>query len=334
MIQYGWFIPVTVDWTNPYGLLGPPRPSLEEALFEERERARVTLDSIGDAVISTNSHGRVSYMNVVAEQMTGWLFAEARGKPFTGIFRVVDATSREPADNPAQKAIRDDCIVALAANAVLIDRNDNEVAIEDSAAPIHDRHGHVSGAVIVFHDVKFSQAMTDRMAYLARHDALTGLPNRTLLAESFSYSVAFAKRHHRKVAVLFLDLDNFKEVNDILGHEAGDALLINLSQTLSDCVRETDMVCRYGGDEFVVLLSDIECLDHPDLMGSKLRRAVSEPGLLEGYTTELALSIGVSVYPDDGIELATLVGKADRAMYAQKESCRVRHAPVMNSLIR
>ncbi|MGM0451319.1 MAG: diguanylate cyclase domain-containing protein [Pseudomonadota bacterium] len=297
---------------------------MEEILFEERERARVTLDSIGDAVISTDLSGRVTYMNVVAEQMTGWLFTEAKGKRFTRVFRVLDATTREPADNPASKAIREDTIVALAANAVLVDRNGDEVAIEDSAAPIHDRHGRVSGAVIVFHDVKFSQAVTDRMAYLARHDDLTGLPNRTALAESFAHAIALAKRHHRKVALMFVDLDNFKEVNDTLGHEAGDELLVNLSLMLSSCVRETDTVCRYGGDEFVVLLNDIERLNHPERMASKLRQAVSEPGLLEGYATTLTLSIGISVYPDDGFQLDTLLHRADQAMYARKDSCHLR----------
>lgn len=323
MTRYGWFVPVTEEGANPYRLLEPPRRSIEESLFEERERTRITLDAISDAVISTDVSGRITYMNVVAEQMTGWPFIEARGKPFTRVFQVLDATTREPAANPASQAIRNDCVVELEANTVLIDRDGDEVVIEDSASPLHDRRGHVSGAVIVFHDVKFSQAMTDRMAYLARHDDLTDLPNRTSLAESFAYATALAKRHHRKVALLFVDLDNFKEVNDKLGHDAGDELLVNLARMLSSCVRETDTVCRYGGDEFVVLLNDIERLDHPERMARKLRQAVSEPGLLEGYATNLTLSIGISVYPDDGFQLETLLHKADHAMYAHKGSCQL-----------
>ncbi|MFO7786964.1 MAG: diguanylate cyclase [Halospina sp.] len=320
MNYYGRFAPLNRDSADPLQLLYPPRPSLEELLYEERERARVTLDSIGDAVISTDVRGRVTYMNVVAERMTGWKFEEARGETFTEVFQVLDAITREPAKNPAEKAVSDNCTVELAANSVLVERNGAEVAIEDSAAPIHDRWGRVSGAVIVFHDVKFSQAVTDRMAYLARHDSLTGLLNRSALAENFDYATALARRHHWQVALLFVDLDNFKEINDQMGHEAGDKLLVNLSDTLQRCVRETDTVCRYGGDEFVVLLSEIKRLDHPEEMAEKLRRAVSEPGLLEGYTGNLSVSVGISVYPDEGLEMDTLLYKADREMYSRKET--------------
>ena len=326
MTHYAGFVPYTPDGANPHRLLEPSRSCIEAMLFEERERARVTLDSIGDAVISTDVAGRITYMNIVAQQMTGWLFEDARGKPFTTIFRVLDATTREPVGNPAERAIQEDCIVALAANTLLIDREGEEVAIEDSAAPIHNRQGRVCGAVIVFHDVKFSQAMTDRMAYLARHDALTGLLNRTALSDSFDHATALAKRHQRKVALLFVDLDNFKEVNDTLGHQAGDELLVSLARILSSCVRKTDTVCRYGGDEFVVLLSDIERLGHPGRMARKLRRAISEPGLLEGYGTTLTLSIGISVFPDDGLTMETLLHRADDAMYARKSLSRAKVA--------
>jgi len=322
MKDYGRLAPLSDQGGTPFRLLEPPRPTTEELLFEERERARVTLDSIGDAVISTDMWGRVTYMNRAAEQMTGWPLSEARRKPFTTVFRVLDTSTRETSDNPAGRAIRDNCTVALAANSVLVRRGGNEVAIEDSAAPIHDRHGRVTGAVIVFHDVRFSQTVTDRMAHLATHDALTGLPNRMALAERFAHATALARRHHRKVALLFVDLDNFKEVNDALGHEAGDRLLINLSRMLVSCVRKTDTVCRYGGDEFVVLLSEIERLDHPERMAEKLRAAVAAPGLLEGYTATLTMSIGISVYPDDGVEMEALLQKADAAMYERKEVYR------------
>ncbi|XOZ33613.1 diguanylate cyclase domain-containing protein [Halomonadaceae bacterium KBTZ08] len=307
---------------NGLGGMEPLRPSIEEMLFAERERARVTLDSIGDAVISTNVAGRITYMNVVAERMTGWLFSEVRGQPFTRVFKVIDAATREPASNPAEEAVRDDCTVELAANSLLIQRNGGEVAIEDTAAPIHDRWGRVSGAVIVFHDVRFSQAVTDRMAYLANHDALTGLPNRTALAENFDHAVALAGRHGRQAALLFVDLDNFKDVNDTLGHEAGDALLIKLGYILTRCVRETDTVCRYGGDEFVLLLSEVECVESPEAVAAKVRQAVSECGLLDGYTGTLTLSIGISIYPDDGLTMGTLLHQADQSMYKRKGSMR------------
>lgn len=331
MSEYGRFAPLTMLGSNSFRMLEPPKQSLEDVLFEERERARVTLDSIGDAVISTDAVGRVTYMNQAAEDMTGWPFSHAKGKRFARVFHVLDASTRETANNPAQRAIRDNCTVALAANSVLVRRGGDEVAIEDSAAPIHNRFGRVTGAVIVFHDVKFSQAVTDRMAYLASHDALTGLPNRTALTERFFHAAALARRHHRQVALLFVDVDNFKDVNDALGHEAGDQLLINLSRMLVSCVRKTDTVCRYGGDEFVVMLSEIERLNHPERMAEKLRKAVSEPGLLEGYTSTLTLSIGISVYPDDGVEMEELLHKADAAMYGRKEAARQKAAPGVDS---
>lgn len=324
MSEYGRFAPLTMLGSNAFRMLEPPPKSVEDVLFEERERARVTLDSIGDAVISTDAWGRVTYMNQAAEDMTEWPFSEAKGKRFAAVFNVLDADTRKVASNPAERAMSDNCTVALQANSVLVRRGGDEVAIEDSAAPIHNRFGRVTGAVIVFHDLKFSEAMTDRMAYLAYHDALTGLPNRTALAARFFHAAALARRHHRQVALLFVDLDNFKDVNDAMGHEAGDQLLINLSRMLLSCVRKTDTVCRYGGDEFVVMLSEIERLNHPERMAGKLRRAVSEPGLLEGYRSTLTLSIGISVYPDDGIELEELLRKADAAMYERKGAERLK----------
>ena len=330
MKDYARFAPLSDDGGIPFRVLEPPRPTSEDLLYEERERARVTLDSIGYAVISTDASGRVTYMNQAAEDMTGWAFSEVKGRHFTTVFNVLDATTRKRANNPAEQAIRGDCTVELAANSVLVRRGGDEVAIEDSAAPIHNRYGRVTGAVIVFHDVKFSQAVIDRMAYLASHDALTGLLNRTALAERFSYATALARRHHRQVALLFVDLDNFKDVNDTLGHEAGDQLLINLSQVLMSCVRKTDTVCRYGGDEFVVMLSDIEQLNHPERMAEKLHKAVSAQGLLEGLAATLTLSIGISVYPEDGIGLETLLQKADAAMYHHKEAYRPKR-PVLKA---
>ena len=322
MNDYGRLTPLSEEGGLPFRLLEPPSPTAEELLFEERERAQVTLDSIGDAVISTDVMGRVTYMNRAAEQMTGWPLCDARRKPVTAVFHVIDADTRKPARNPATQAMRDNRTVALAANSILVRHDGDEVAIEDSVAPIHNRYGRVTGAVVVFHDVRFSQTVTDRMAYLASHDALTDLPNRVALAERFSHATALARRHHRKVALLFVDLDNFKEVNDALGHEAGDRLLVNLARMLVSCVRKTDTVCRYGGDEFVVLLSEIERLDHPERMAEKLRRAVSAPGLLEGYSATLTLSIGISVYPDDGIGMEELLHEADSAMYDRKEADR------------
>ncbi|MCG2580733.1 MAG: diguanylate cyclase [Marinobacter sp.] len=302
----------------------------EEQLFEERERAQVTLDSIGDAVLSTDIDGRVSYMNVVAETLTGFSRYEAVGRPLSDIFRVVDAGTHKPKADPARRAIQSDSIVALEANALLVAKDGVELAIEDSAAPIHNRFGVVVGAVIVFHDARFSRETTARMAYLARHDELTGLHNRNAFYERFEQSLALAKRHGKQMGLLFIDLDNFKDINDVLGHDSGDVILSALAGKLQTCVRATDTVCRYGGDEFVVLLSEIAQPDHAFAVADKIREAVAVPMDIDGHNVELKLSIGVSVYPDNGETADELLKKADTAMYQIKILNR---RPVIGSLM-
>ncbi|OZB14250.1 MAG: hypothetical protein B7X58_08210, partial [Marinobacter sp. 34-60-7] len=252
----------TIEDISIYKLYERAGRRAEEQLYEEKERAQVTLDSIGDAVLSTDIDGRVSYMNLMAEALTGLGREEAIGRPLSDVFQVVDATTRKPKDDPARRAILSDRTVALEANALLISQDGTEIAIEDSAAPIHNRQGDVIGAVIVFHDARFSKQTSERMAYLAQHDALTGLQNRNGFYERFALAMALAERHDRQMAILFIDLDNFKAINDELGHDNGDLILAALATKLSACVRAADTVCRYGGDEFVVLLSEIAERDH------------------------------------------------------------------------
>ncbi|PKO63364.1 MAG: diguanylate cyclase, partial [Betaproteobacteria bacterium HGW-Betaproteobacteria-17] len=197
----------------------------EAALFEEKERAQVTLNSIGDAVLTTDLSGKVTYLNRVAEAMTGWFCTEALGRPISEIFTIVDGTTRQAAANPMLRAMADNETVGLDTDCVLVRRDGFESAIEDSAAPIHDRDGQVTGAVIVFRDVSKSRAMALEMAHLAQHDFLTSLPNRLLLTERFSHAIGMAQRHTKQVGLMFLDLDNFKHINDSLGHAVGDQLL-------------------------------------------------------------------------------------------------------------
>jgi len=236
------------------------RAANAEALFEEKERAEVTLNSIGDAVMSCDINGRVTYLNLVAEKLTGWPRAEAAGRPVEEVFRIVDASTRSAAPNPMAAAIRENKTVLLHPNSILSRRDGIEAAIEDSAAPIHDRRGQVTGAVMVFHDVSTTRALSLKMSHQAQHDSLTDLPNRILLNDRLDQGMALARRHAQKLAVLFLDIDRFKNVNDSLGHDVGDRLLVLVAQRLRACVRSSDTVSRQGGDEFVILLSGIS---HP-----------------------------------------------------------------------
>lgn len=298
------------------------RRNLEEALFVEKERAQVTLNSIGDAVICTDITGNITFLNLIAEKMTGWPRQEAAGLPMADIFRILDATSHETTPNPTEIAVGENRTVHLPSNCVLVRRDGFEIPIEDSVAPIHDRQGRPIGAVIVFRDVSAARAMSLQMAYSAQHDFLTGLPNRMLLNDRVSQAIVLAPRHAKKVAVLFLDLDGFKHINDSLGHAIGDKLLQSIAKRLVECVRSSDTVSRQGGDEFVVLLSEVEKPEDPAITARRMLETVAEPHSIDHHDLHVTTSIGVSVCPEDGDDAATLIKNADTAMYQAKENGR------------
>jgi diguanylate cyclase (GGDEF)-like protein/PAS domain S-box-containing protein len=298
------------------------RKATEEAFFAEKERAQVTLNSIGDAVLSTDALGNVTYLNAVAEKMTGWSREEALGKPLAKVFEIIDGTTREPSPNPMELAVQEDKTVGLAANCILIRRDGFESPIEDCAAPIHDRSGLVIGAVIVFHDVSMSRAMALEMSHLAQHDILTDLPNRVLLKDRVSQAIATARRNNTQIALLFLDLDGFKHINDSLGHAVGDKLLQSVATRLASCVRSSDTVSRQGGDEFVVLLSEIKHVADPSITARKIITALTAPHVVDQHELHVTASIGLSTYPDDGQDTESLIKAADTAMYQAKEKGR------------
>jgi diguanylate cyclase (GGDEF)-like protein/PAS domain S-box-containing protein len=298
------------------------RKTIEDALFIEKERAQVTLDSIGDAVLSTDVSGKITYLNLVAESMTGWSRKDAIGRSLDEVFHVVDGATRETCGSPMELAIQQDRTVGLCANSILIRSDGVEAAIEDSAAPIHDRQGRVTGAVIVFHDVSASKAMTVKMSNLAQHDGLTGLPNRGHLNDHIAQAITVARRHGGKFAVLFLDLDHFKHINDSLGHPIGDKLLQSVAKRLTSCVRESDTVSRQGGDEFVVVLSEIAHVKNAALCAQKLLTMLKAPNFIGHHGLEVNASIGISIYLDDGLDPETLIKTADTAMYQAKANGR------------
>jgi diguanylate cyclase (GGDEF)-like protein/PAS domain S-box-containing protein len=296
-----------------------------DAPLLEMERAQVTLDSIGDAVISTDVAGNVTYLNAVAESMTGWLRQEAAGRRLQEVLRIIDGESREPALNPLAMAILHNKTVGLSSNCVLIRRDGYESAIEDTAAPIHDRRGHVTGAVIVFHEVGAARTMALRMSYLAQHDFLTELPNRMLLNDRLTQAIASAHRHAKSLALLFLDVDHFKRINDSLGHASGDQLLKSIARRLVACVRGSDTVSRQGGDEFVILLSEVARAEDAALTAAKILAAVSVPHVIEAQALHVTVSMGISVYPADGADAETLIKNADLALFQSKAYGRANH---------
>ncbi len=293
-----------------------------DALFEEKERAQVTLNSIGDAVISTDFRGRVSYLNIVAEQMTGWTQAEASGRALDDIFPLLDVVTDEPIPNPTVRAIIENTTVGLDTNCVLVQRHGGRMPVEDSAAPIHDRHGAVIGAVMVAHDVTAAREWSEKLAKLALHDNLTDVPNRALLNDRLAQAIERARRNGHSVALLYVDLDRFKHINDSLGHAVGDQVLQSAARRLLDCVRSTDTVSRHGGDEFIVLLAEVTHAEDAMICADKMIRALDAPHRIGTHELRLTASIGIATFPGDAADADALIRNADVAMYQAKSHGR------------
>ena len=296
------------------------RESIWEILSVEKERAQVTLDCIGDAVICTDSSGNIAFLNRVAETMTGWPLKDAMGRAMGECLRIVDAITRKTIIDPMAKAASKNETGSLPLNCILISREGHEVHIEDSVAPIHDRDGQVTGAVIVFRDVSATRALEKELTDSAHHDFLTGLPNRILLNDRIGQAISLAHRQGCHAAVLFLDLDGFKQINDSLGHSLGDKLLQSVAKRLLECVRAPDTVVRHGGDEFIVLLQELGRPVDAVYTVARLLKKLAEGYSIDSHQISITTSIGVSVYPGDGQDGETLIKNADIAMYQAKKS--------------
>jgi diguanylate cyclase (GGDEF)-like protein/PAS domain S-box-containing protein len=421
--------------------------ALANGLIDEQERLEVTLRSIGDGVISADHEGRVVFMNPVAEALTGWTLAEAKGRSLRQVFPIINERTRAEVKCPVGRALREGHIVGLANHTLLIARDGTERPIADSAAPIRHADGRIFGAVLVFrdqteerrtldnlrlaasvyehsldavmitdasrhivavnpaftritgyaagevigktprirssgrHDAAFYAAMWERiretgqwqgelwnrrkddgiypeelsivavkdeegavthyigifrdltqvkaheeqLRHLAHHDPLTGLPNRTLLADRLKVALSQAERGGRKLAVCYLDLDGFKPINDAHGHAIGDRLLIEISQRLAAAVRGGDTVARLGGDEFVLLLTDLADAQECERTLARILDIAARPCHVEGQALQVTASLGATLFPDDGADADTLLRHADQALYAAKEGGRNRY---------
>lgn len=255
--------------------------------------------------------------------MTGWSLKEAIGHPLGEVLRLVDQFSRQPVDNPIAEVIRTHKPRGLCENSVLVRRDGTESCIEDSTAPIYDRRGKITGAIIVFRDIGPAQTlMTMKMTYLAQHDSLTNLPNRTLLDDRLAQAISFADRNGTSLAVLFLALDNFKYINDSLGHAMGDQLLKSVAVRLAGCGRASDTVSRHGGDEFLILVMEESNVQNAANIAGKVLASLVAPHFILRHEFHTTASIGISVYPSDGQDADTLIKNADTAIYHAKASGR------------
>jgi diguanylate cyclase (GGDEF)-like protein/PAS domain S-box-containing protein len=298
------------------------RMKVERRLYVAQARAEITLNSIGDAVISVDMAGRVDYLNIAAELVTGWPREEARGRPVAEVLRLVDGGSGRVITNPVDRILHSDQAENLNGGAILVSRHGRRIPIEDSASPIHDWDRQLVGAVMVFRDISDTVALTTKMRHLAQHDFLTNLPNRSLLNDRITQAIALSRRNDTGPVLLFLDLDKFKHINDSLGHAVGDQLLQAVSERLVHCVRTSDTVSRHGGDEFVVLLANERRPQDAVLAAEKILVALSTPFRIDTQELHTSTSIGISTFPLDGTDAATLIKNADTAMYHAKERGR------------
>lgn len=294
------------------------RKAFEEALHRERELAEVTLRSIGDAVITTDPQVCITSLNPIAEAMTGWSSAEARGRPIEEIFQLFDAERGDGVANPLRAAIEKNAIVDLAGKTLLRHRHGFDTPVEDSSAPIHDHAGNVIGGVLVFHDVSENRALALKMIHLTQHDTLTGLPNRSQLPGHIDRAIATASRRQQRAALLYIDLDNFKQVNEMVGHAAGDQVLRGFISQLQGGLSGDELLSRYGGDEFVVLLPHVDSAGEVASLCQTLINRGEQTRIagLPGHS--LHLSIGISIYPDDATSADDLLQHAETALMAAK----------------
>ncbi len=300
------------------------RKAAQTALFGEKERLRVTLASIGDGVITTDPDGNVTYMNAIAETMTGWSTAEAMGLPLPTVFQIIDEKTKQIALNPIALVLESGQRAGLAENTVLIQRGGGQYAIEDSAAPIRDEEGKTIGVVLVFHDVSQARLMATEMTHQASHDALTGLINRREFERRLELAIQTSKLEAKEHTMLYLDLDQFKVVNDTCGHTAGDELLRQLTSIMQAKLRLGDTFARLGGDEFGVLLDS--CPTAPGLrIAELLRQTVGEFQFVwVDKVFPMGVSVGLVTFGNGGISMADVLRMADAACYVAKDKGRNR----------
>jgi diguanylate cyclase (GGDEF)-like protein/PAS domain S-box-containing protein len=310
---------------NDFRALMVERRQAEDALHREKELAQVTLASIGDGVITTDTDGRITFLNAIAEYLTGWTLDQAHGQELSEVFSIVNELTRRPVHNPVTRCLREGRIVGLANHTVLVRNDGREFAIEDSAAPIRDRYERIIGVVLVFHDVTRAREMANRLSWQASHDALSGLFNRRAFEDRLRQLLHAPAAADREVHVLlYIDLDQFKVVNDIAGHMAGDEMLRQVSGLIEQQVRDTDMLARLGGDEFGVILTHCN-LAHAERVAGTIHQS------LDAFKFQwnervfpVGASIGVLEFRPGQHALSELLSAADLACYAAKNAGRRR----------
>ncbi|MBI2294177.1 MAG: EAL domain-containing protein [Betaproteobacteria bacterium] len=295
----------------------------EDALFREKELAEVTLHSIGEGVITIDAEGRIDYLNPVAEQYTGWSGTDAKGQRLDAVYRVVHEQTGKPVPYPGS----DETGVPVTSRGVtirLLGRSGNACAIRDSYAPIHDSNGNLVGWVVVFHDVSQIEEMAQQLSWQASHDALTGLLNRGEFERRLADLIDSVRKENKQHALMYMDLDNFKAVNDTCGHAAGDELLRQLTTVMQARMRGSDTLARIGGDEFGGLLESCP-LDQAVRIANGLREAVRDFRFVwRDKTFGVGVSIGLVTIDAANMSVGSALATADATCYEAKSKGRDR----------
>jgi diguanylate cyclase (GGDEF)-like protein/PAS domain S-box-containing protein len=299
------------------------RKRAELEVHAQRERAQVTLNSIADGVITIDNAGNVDYLNPVAETLTGWTLHDARGLPVSQVVMLRHEIKGHTLENPAEVCLREGRLTEIGQHSVLVARDGREIPIQDSAAPIRDTAGQITGAVLVVHDVSKERQLRRQLAHHAAHDSLTGLINRREFEIRLETALASARAGASHV-LMYLDLDQFKVVNDTCGHTAGDQLLKQVTTLIRSFVRTADTVSRLGGDEFGVLLENCT-LDRAIDIADAMRGAIRDYRFVaKDAAFDIGASIGLVAIREDSESIGSLLSAADVACYSAKDLGRNR----------
>tara|TARA_R110002153_G_scaffold84005_3_gene210678 strand:+ start:5681 stop:7786 length:2106 start_codon:yes stop_codon:yes gene_type:complete len=288
-----------------------------ERVLEEKEQLNITLNAIADGVIATDADGIVTFINPVAQRLTGFNEFEACGRMVDDIMELRDATTNAGVINPALYTMKVKRPVAMAFNVKLVSKQGKACRVEDTASPILDTQGNVKGAVVVFQDVSESVAMAVQMTHVTNHDQLTGLPNRVLLHDRIVQCINNSDKAQPSIALLLIDIDNFKYLNDTLGHKIGDSIILSISKRLQQACGPSATVARVGGDEFACLLTHVSGLS-VDGVAMNCLQSAREPIHIDGQYHQLSLSIGISLFPQDASSAEEMMRHSDTAMYRAK----------------